>query len=131
MGDIFDTVMAAIGRYADCASIGLDTVGVKTNPKNGKIVCTNEQSSVPHIYAIGDVVDAAPELTPVAIQAGRLLSKRLFAGSNEVMVYKDIATAIFTPLEIGTVGISEEEALATYGEGNVDSFVSVFTPLEW
>ena len=62
--DVFDTVLAAIGRSADVGALGLDSVGVRTNPKNGKIICRNEQSSVPHIYAIGDVVDDAPELTP-------------------------------------------------------------------
>ena len=82
--DEFDTVLAAIGRYADIGSLGLENVGVQTNPKTGKIMCQNEQSSVPNIYAIGDVVDGAPELTPVAIMAGRMLARRLFAGSNEV-----------------------------------------------
>jgi len=50
---------------------------------------------------------------------------------KELMNYKDVATAIFTPLEIGTIGLSEEEALAKYGEGNFDCFASVFQPLEW
>ena len=47
------------------------------------------------------------------------------------MVYKDIATAVFTPLEIGTVGLSEDEAIAKYGSDSVDCFVSAFAPLEW
>ena len=76
--------MSAIGRYADVTGLGLDTIGVVTNPKTGKIVCSNEQTSVPHVYAIGDVVDNAPELTPVAIMAGRMLARRLFAGSDQV-----------------------------------------------
>jgi thioredoxin reductase (NADPH) len=81
--DVFDTVLAATGRYADTEALGLDGL-VTTNPKNGKIVCTNEQSSLPNIYAIGDVVEGCPELTPVAIQAGRLLAQRLFGDSTEV-----------------------------------------------
>jgi len=129
--DTFDTVMAAIGRYADVDKLNLESLGIQLNPKNKKIICNNEQSSVPHIYAIGDVVDDAPELTPVAIQAGTLLAKRLFGGSKELMVYKDIATAIFTPLEIGTVGLSEEEAIAKYGQDKIDCFASAFQPLEW
>ena len=51
--DIFDTVLVAIGRRADTAKLNLESVGVKMNPHNGKIVGSNEQSSVPHIYAIG------------------------------------------------------------------------------
>jgi pyruvate/2-oxoglutarate dehydrogenase complex dihydrolipoamide dehydrogenase (E3) component len=47
------------------------------------------------------------------------------------MNYKDIATTVFTPLELGTVGLSEEEAIAKYGEGNVESYLSKFQPLEW
>jgi hypothetical protein len=56
---------------------------------------------VPHIYAIGDVVEDAPELTPVAILAGKLLARRLFAGSKTLMDYDMIATTVFTPLEFG------------------------------
>lgn len=82
--DIFDTVLCAIGRYADVAGLGIDSLGVKMNPKSGKIECVNEQTSVPHIYAIGDVVHGAPELTPVAIMAGRLLARRLFDNSNQI-----------------------------------------------
>lgn len=65
-------------------------------------------------YVVGDVVDGTPELTPSAIMAGRLLAKRLFGSSDQMMNYKLIATTIFTPLEMGTVGLSEEEAIAKY-----------------
>ena len=82
--DEFDTVLAAVGRYADTAALGLDVLGAQVNPKTGKLVCVNEQTSIPYIYAIGDVVDGAPELTPVAIQAGQYLARRLFNGSNQV-----------------------------------------------
>jgi thioredoxin reductase (NADPH) len=127
----FDTVMVATGRYADTASLGLDTIGAKTNAKNGKLICVNEQTTVPNVYAIGDVVDDAPELTPVAIQAGKLLAKRLYGNSTTPMVYKNVATAIFTPLEIGTVGLSEEDARQEFGVETVDCYVSEFAPLEW
>jgi thioredoxin reductase (NADPH) len=113
--DTFDTVLCAVGRSADTSSLGLETVGVTTNSNNGKISCKNEQTNVPHVYAIGDVVANAPELTPVAILAGKLLARRLFGDSTEVMNYKDVATAVFTPLEIGTVGLSEEDAITKYG----------------
>ena len=77
-----------VGRRADTHQLGLENVGVVTNPSNGKIVCTHEQTSVPNIFAVGDVVEGAPELTPVAIHAGKLLARRLFGGSEEMMNYK-------------------------------------------
>ena len=129
--DEFDTVLAATGRGADTAGLALPTVGVATNPKSGKIPCVNEQTNVPHIYAIGDVVEDAPELTPAAILAGRLLAQRLFAGSKKPMVYTNISTTVFTPLELGTVGLSEEAAVERYGKEGVDCYISSFSPLEW
>ena len=54
--------------------------------RNGKVIVgDNEQSSVPNIYAIGDILDGKLELTPVAIQAGKLLAQRLYNGSNELV----------------------------------------------
>ena len=82
----FDTVLVAVGRYADVDGLGLDSIGVEISPRTRKIICRNEQTSVPHIYAIGDVVDGSPELTPVAILAGRLLSKRLFGSRDQVIL---------------------------------------------
>ncbi|KAG8234723.1 hypothetical protein J437_LFUL014831, partial [Ladona fulva] len=73
--ETFNTVLFAVGRKACTSEIGLDTVGVQVNENNGKIfVKENEQTSVRNIYAIGDVIDGKPELTPVAIQAGKLLA---------------------------------------------------------
>ena len=81
----YDTVLCAIGREADTRGLALESLGVAVNTKSGKVVCRNEQTSVPHVYAIGDIVDGAPELTPVAIMAGRLLARRLFGAGKEVM----------------------------------------------
>ncbi len=53
------------------------------NSKNGKLATELEQTSTPHVYAVGDVLEGKPELTPVAVQAGKLLAKRLFGGSKE------------------------------------------------
>lgn len=133
-GDIeeFDTVLAAVGRDADIQNLGLDTVGVNLNAKSGKIPCQNEQTSVPHIYAIGDVIHGGLELTPVAILAGKLLARRLFGGMpQEFMKPWSIATTVFTPLEFGTVGYSEAAAIDAFGAENVDCYISNFQPLEW
>lgn len=127
----FDTVLVATGRYADTPALNVEGAGVETNPRNGKIPCVNEQTNVPHIYAIGDVVDGVPELTPAAIQAGVLLARRLFGNSQAVMDYSQVATAVFTPLELGTVGLSEESAVEKFGQDQVDCVVSQFSPLEW
>jgi thioredoxin reductase (NADPH) len=130
--DTYDTVLAAIGRRADTSKLGLAAAGVKTNDRNGKILCTNEQTNVPHIYAIGDVVQDVPELTPVAIQSGRMLSQRLFKpGVAEAMDYNLIATTVFTPTEYGAIGLSEEMAIAKFGEDQVEVYHQSFTPLEW
>jgi thioredoxin reductase (NADPH) len=113
---VFDTVLVAIGRDAETTKIGLENTAVKLNAKTGKIVASAEQTSVPHIYAVGDVLDGLPELTPVAIQAGKLLAKRLYAGSAKAMNYDLVPTTVFTPLEYGVIGLSEEDAIARLGE---------------
>lgn len=128
--DVFDTVLAATGRYPDTKDLGLENAGVKKAP-NGKIPVTNEQSNIPNIYAIGDVIEKGLELTPVAIQAGELLSERLFGGKTEGMDYNKVPTAVFTPLEYGAIGYSEEDAKAEFGEDSIEVYHSNFKPLEW
>jgi thioredoxin reductase (NADPH) len=86
---------------------------------------------VPNIFAIGDVVSGKPELTPVAIAAGRLLARRLFGGATIGMDYSKIPTTVFTPLEYGCCGLSEEQATEQLGAGNVEVYHSFLTPLEW
>jgi len=129
--DVYDTVLGAIGRHADTDKLGLEKVGVKTNIKNKKVLATYEQTDAPNIYAVGDVMEGCPELTPVAVQAGISLSRRLFGGSQEPMDYVNVCTAVFTPLEYSCVGLSEEEAKAKYDCKNVEVYHREFTPLEW
>jgi len=102
--------MFAIGRYAVTEGIDLDKAGVKAE-KNGKFKCTDqEQTNVENIYAIGDVLYGQLELTPVAIRAGILLFFFLVTGSTEKMDYDMVPTTVFTPLEYGCCGLSEEDA---------------------
>ena len=129
--EVYDTVLVAIGRSADTGKLGLENVGIVTNQSNGKIPTTFEQTASPNIYAIGDVMENCPELTPVAIQAGIALSRRLFGGSKEPMDYKNVCTTVFTPIEYGTVGYSEDEALQKFGAENIDVYHKSFIPLEW
>jgi len=130
--DEFNTVIFAIGRDACTGGIGLDKVGVQLNPKNGKILHdSKEQTNIANIFAIGDVLDDKPELTPVAIQAGKLLARRLAGASEEITDYVNICTTVFTPLEYGCCGLSEEEAKEKYGEEDIEVFHQSFWPLEW
>jgi len=129
--DEYDTVLGAIGRSGDTAKLGLDKVGIATNPKNSKIEAKFEQTSTPNIYVIGDVMDGCPELTPVAIHAGKALARRLFGGSTQPMDYRNVCTTVFTPLEYGTVGYSEDDAIAEFGKENLVIYHKYFVPLEW
>lgn len=129
--ELFDTVLLAIGRYVDSSLISADKIGLAI-AKNGKLkVNDNDQTNISNIYSIGDCAEGRPELTPPAIMAGRLLARRLYAGSKILMNYRNIATTVFTPLEYGAVGLSEDDAKKALGEENVIVYHSEFTPLEW
>uniref|UniRef100_A0A803XWY5 thioredoxin-disulfide reductase (NADPH) n=1 Tax=Meleagris gallopavo TaxID=9103 RepID=A0A803XWY5_MELGA len=128
----YNTVLLAIGRDACTRNIGLQTIGVKINEKNGKVpVNDEEQTNVPYVYAIGDILDGKLELTPVAIQAGKLLARRLYGGSSTKCDYINVPTTVFTPLEYGSCGLAEEKAKEEYGEQNLEVYHSLFWPLEW
>jgi len=130
--EVYDTVVAAIGRYADTSKLGCEAAKIET-AKNGKIICEgkNEQTSVPNIYAVGDVVEGMLELTPVAIQSGIFLAQRLYGNSTQMMNYDLIPTTVFTPIEYGACGLSEEDALAKYGESDIEVYHKELAPLEW
>lgn len=130
--DVFNTVLFAVGRQADTEKLGVDAAGITLNPKNKKcIVDEGEATNIPHIFAIGDMIDGKPELTPVAIQAGKLLARRIAGTSSALTDYDKIPTTVFTPLEYGCCGLSEEDAISRYGEENLSIFHTNFWPLEW
>jgi len=89
-----------------------------------------EQTNVANIFAIGDVLEGRPELTPVAIQAGIMLARRLYGGATAAMDYDLVPTAVFSPLEYGCTGLSEEDAVAKFGEDNIEVYHQQFKPLE-
>jgi len=134
--DDFDTVLLAIGRYALTEECCVAKAGVQVDPTSKKIIGTGrgvggtEQSSVAHIYGIGDVLHGYPELTPVAVQAGILLARRLFGGQTKAMDYANVPTAVFTPLEYGCVGLSEEDANAKYGADKLEVYLTEYAALE-
>ena len=114
--DGVDSVLWAIGRRPNVASLDLAATGVDTS-KGGAIV-TNEfqETSIEGIYAIGDVTGRAA-LTPVAIAAGRRLADRLFGGQTDRRLsYDCIPSVIFTHPPIGTVGATEAQARSEHGD---------------
>lgn len=126
----YNTVLFAIGREPCTSDIGLDKVGVKLNPKTGKVPTVREQTNIDNIYAIGDILEFRTELTPVAIDSGILLARRLYAGATEAFEYNTIPTTVFTPNEYGCVGLSEEAAIEKYGQDNLEVFHTYFKPYE-
>ncbi|MGO8857645.1 MAG: glutathione-disulfide reductase [Steroidobacteraceae bacterium] len=126
--EAYDVLLWAIGRSANVAPLDLQRAGVKLDP--GSFIVTDEfqNTNIPGVYAIGDVTGRAA-LTPVAIAAGRRLSDRLFNGETDRRLdYHNIATVVFTHPPIGTVGMTESEARAKYGDA-VKVYVADFTPL--
>jgi len=123
-----DCVLWAIGRAPKVDGLGLEAAGVKLDA-NGFIETDKYQATnVDSVYALGDVTGRA-QLTPVAIAAGRRLSDRLFNGqSDRYLDYDNIPTVIFSHPPIGTVGLSEAEARARYGD-EVEVFLSGFVPM--
>jgi glutathione reductase (NADPH) len=124
----FDCVLWAIGRDANVAGLDLHKAGIALDDSNYVITDGFQNTNVAGVYAIGDVTGRAA-LTPVAIAAGRRLSDRLFGGKpDRHLDYNMIPTVIFTHPPIGTVGASEAEARAQYGDA-VKVYIADFTPM--
>ncbi|XP_071338194.1 thioredoxin reductase 2, tandem duplicate 2 isoform X2 [Trachinotus anak] len=119
-------------RAPETKALGLDKLGVQLNDETGKIVLgADESTSVPNIYAFGDIGEGRPELTPTAIKAGKLLARRLAGQSTELMNYDNVPTTVFTPLEYGCVGLSEEEAEKRHGKDGIEVYHAFYKPLEF
>jgi glutathione reductase (NADPH) len=125
----FDTVIWAIGRVPEVEALALDRAGVKLDEFGFITTDRYQLTSSEGIYAVGDVTGRA-QLTPVAIAAGRRLSDRLFGGQPERhLEYTNIPTVVFGHPPIGTVGMTEDEARAEYGDAAVTVFRSGFVPM--
>eukprot|EP01127_Copromyxa_protea_P010946 TRINITY_DN271_c0_g1_i1.p1 TRINITY_DN271_c0_g1~~TRINITY_DN271_c0_g1_i1.p1 ORF type:complete len:453 (-),score=145.75 TRINITY_DN271_c0_g1_i1:61-1419(-) len=127
VGEGFEKLIWAIGREPISAELDLEKAGVETT-EDGHIKTDEWQNTTASgVYAVGDVCGPV-DLTPVAIAAGRALSERLFNGKKESkMDYSNIATVIFSHPPIGTVGLTQEEAVKTYGEDQIKTFKATFT----
>lgn len=128
--ETFDTVLFATGRRPETRSMGLEEIGVALQSDGKVTVDAYDRTSVPHIYAIGDIVAGGLELTPVAIQAGRLLANRLYAKGEELISYHTVPTTVFTPLEYACVGLTEEMA-AVLHKDDLEVYHTNFSPLAW
>lgn len=124
-----DCVLYATGRIPNTATLGLDKAGVAMTDRGAVIVNDEWQTSQPHIYAIGDVIDRVA-LTPVAIAEGHLLARRLFEGAEwRDIGYETVATAVFSTPPIGTVGLTEHAARAAY-PGDIDIYKANFLAMK-
>ena len=108
---VFDQVLFATGRVPNTEGMGLDEIGVALGDKGEVKVDEFSRSSVPSVWAIGDVTDRI-QLTPVAIREGMAFAKSAFGGEMTAYDRETVPSAVFTQPEMGTVGLTEEQARA-------------------
>ena len=122
-------VIWATGRRPNVDGLELEKAGVTLNERGFIQVDEYQNTVVDGIYALGDVT-GEKELTPVAIKAGRTLSERLFNGKTSAkMDYTTIPTVVFSHPAIGTVGLTEEEAIKEYGQEHIKVYKSSFASM--
>ena len=120
-------IMFATGRIPNVMDLGLDKVGVDLTPHYAVKVDDYSQSSVPSIYAVGDVTNRA-NLTPVAIREGHAFADTVFGGKPVKVDHGLIPTAVFSQPEIGTVGLTEAQAREQFRA--IDIYKSSFRPMK-
>ncbi|AHG75150.1 Glutathione-disulfide reductase [Mannheimia varigena USDA-ARS-USMARC-1296] len=127
---IVDTLVWAIGREPATDMINLDVTGIEINERGYIKVDKFQNTNVPNLYAVGDIIEGGIELTPVAVAAGRRLSERLFNNKpNEHLDYNLVPTVVFSHPPIGTIGLTEPQAIEQYGKENVKVYKSSFTAM--
>jgi glutathione reductase (NADPH) len=122
-----DAVLAATGRWPNTAGLGLEAAGVQRDEHGAIVVDDAFRTSVPHIAAVGDVIDRV-QLTPVALAEAMVVVDRLFGSGARTIDYENIPTAVFTHPNIGTVGLTETQARQR--SGGVRIYRSDFKPLK-
>ena len=122
-----ENFLYAIGREPNLNKLNLEILNLKMK---SKFLDVNSfyQTNIPNIYAIGDIIDR-PNLTPVAIEQGRVFSDNLYGNLKRIVNYEYIPKAVFTNPEIATVGLTEEEAIDLYGKEKIEIFKCKFTPM--
>ncbi|GHE92702.1 glutathione-disulfide reductase [Aliiroseovarius zhejiangensis] len=123
---MFDQVLFATGRDPNTEGLGLEDLGVELSQNGAVVVDDYSQTAVPSIYAVGDVTDRIA-LTPVAIREGMAFVETVFKGNPTKPDHDNVASAVFTQPEYGTVGLSEEDARA---REKIDVYSAVFRPMQ-
>ncbi|MAD89530.1 MAG: glutathione-disulfide reductase [Pseudoalteromonas sp.] len=126
-----DQVIWAIGREPVTDLINLQATDVETTERGYIKTDEYQNTSVPGIYALGDIMEGGIELTPVAVKAGRMLAERLFNPElpDAKMDYELVPTVVFSHPPIGTIGLTEPQAIAQHGEENVKVYTSTFAAM--
>jgi glutathione reductase (NADPH) len=122
-----EAVILAAGRVPNTCGLGLESAGVELDATGAIRVDSNAQSSVPWIYAVGDVTNRV-NLTPVAIREGHAFADRIFGEGSSAFDYTNIPTAIFSTPEVAVVGMSEVEARQRYPK--LEIFRTDFKPMK-
>jgi len=127
----FNEVIWAVGRETVVEPLALETVGLEEDNRGFIAVDDCHKTAVDNIYAIGDVT-GQPQLTPVAIRAGRYLAERLYNNKpNLILDLNHVPTVVFSHPPIGTIGLAEHDARSQYGHDNVKVYTSIFTPMRY
>jgi glutathione reductase (NADPH) len=122
-----DLLLWAVGRLPNTRELGLEAAGVKLGKNGAVLVDEDNQSSVPSIYAIGDVTDRV-QLTPVAIREGQAFAETVFGGNQTRVDYENIPSAVFSHPPIAGVGMTEGQARDRVGA--YKAYVSDFRPMK-
>ncbi len=124
---VVDAVMFATGRSPNTHGLGLERVGVQLEEGGAVVVDQYSRTSVENIYAVGDVTDRV-QLTPVAIREGQAVAQTLFGARPVSVAHSNIPSAVFSQPPVGTVGDTEAQAIAKYGQ--VEVYQSSFRPMK-
>jgi glutathione reductase (NADPH) len=124
---VVDTVMFATGRRPNVAGLGLEAAGVHLDDKGAIKVDEYSRTSVPHIYAVGDVTDRLA-LTPVAIREGHAFADTVFGGKPTKVDHTYVPTAVFSEPEVGVIGLSETQARERFHK--VEIYKTSFRPMK-
>jgi len=122
-----DCVLRALGRKPNTSGLGLEAAGLHTDLHGAIPVNAYSQTTVPHIYAVGDVTNRV-NLTPMAIREGHAFADTVFGNMPRAVDHRLVPTAVFTTPEIGVVGLTEEAALREHPQ--LDVYLSMFRPMK-
>jgi glutathione reductase (NADPH) len=125
--EVFDQVLFATGRAPNTKGLGLEEAGVRIGRRGQIVVDDYSQTSVPSIFAVGDVTDRI-NLTPVAIREGHAFADTIFGSRKTPVDHELVPSAVFTQPEFGTIGMTEEEAME--GDRMIEVYCASFRPMQ-